>query len=177
MSKVTTRILCIIAGVLLVAAGVAAIADPGGTLEWMSVMLGIVMLFSGISDIAIFASARRLMYGSGWFLINGILTVLMSMFILFDQAFTALTLPFVLGMWLLLSGISVFANSFDLQAFGVRGWGWFTFLGVIMTVGGFVSFIDPLAGAAAISWIVGLILILEGAAFFLWGCFAGRLRI
>ena len=131
-------------------------------------------LFSGIVDIVVFASGRNPLLGSGWFLVDGILTVLLSLFVLFDQAFTALSLPFIFGMWLLFSGVSKFVNSFDLRRLGVRGWGWFTALGVLLAFGGFFSFLDPVAGALTLSILAGALLILQGLSSILRACFSGR---
>ncbi len=177
MQKTATRVLWIIAGILLIAVGVACIAHPGATLGGLSILLGLVMLFSGIVDIVIFATAHNIMYGSGWFLLDGILTVLLSILILCNHMFTALTLPFILGMWLLFSGINRFVTSFDLQRLGVRGWGWFTGLGILLTLAGFLSFVDPLVGAIALTWMIGILLILQGIASILWGCFSNRFWI
>jgi uncharacterized membrane protein HdeD (DUF308 family) len=177
MSKTATRVVWAIMGVLLIAAGILCFAHPGATLEWVSAMLGIVMLLSGAADIAIFATTGSLIYGSGWFLLDGILTVLLSVFILCNQVFTAMTLPFILGMWLIFTGISGFVNSFDLRRFGVRGWGWFTAIGAVLAAAGFFSMMDPLAGAITLSVIVGILFILEGVVSIAWSCFAGRFRM
>lgn len=85
-----------------------------------------------------------------------------------------LSLPFIFGMWLLFGGISRFVSSFDLQRLGVRGWGWFTVLGILLTAAGILSFYDPISGAMALSWIVGLVLILQGIASIASACFSGR---
>ena len=69
---------------------------------------------------------------------------------------------------------SKFVNSFDLQRLGVRGWGWFTVLGILMAVAGFFSFWDPFIGAMAMAAIIGIILILQGIASIMKGCFANR---
>jgi hypothetical protein len=65
----------------------------GAALATLAMLLGVVMLISGVVDIIIFCSARNVMYGAAWFLVDGILTVILSLFILFDQVFTMLTLP------------------------------------------------------------------------------------
>ena len=159
MNKTLSRVLWIIAGVLLIVAGVYCFVSFDAALSGLSLILGLAMLFSGIVDIVIFASSRRFMLGSGWFLLDGIFTVLLAIFLLCNQAFTMLSLPFIFGMWLLFGGISRFVSSFDLQRLGVRGWGWFTALGILLTVAGILSFYDPISGAMALSWIVGLVLI------------------
>lgn len=175
MSKTVSRVLWIISGVLLIVAGVACLANPGSALTSVSVLLGLVMLVSGIVDIVIFAAGHSYMIGAGWFLVDGILTVLLSLFILCNKVFTAMTLPFIFGMWLIFSGITKFVNSFDLQRLGVRGWGWFTALGIVLAVVGFISFLSPFAGAVAIAVMVGVFLILQGISSILRGCFSGRM--
>lgn len=174
MSKTVYRVLWAIAGVLLIVAGILCMTREGTALASIAVFLGIVMLVSGVVDIVIFCAAGNMMFGSGWYLANGILTIIMAIFILCNQAFTMLTLPFIFGMWLMVTGISRFVNSFDLRRFGVRGWGWVTALGVLLTLGGFVSFVDPVAGAAAIGVLLGLCLIAEGAAAIVRACCADR---
>ena len=58
MSRTTSRVLWVIAGVLLVIAGIACLRNPGAAFTSMTVILGVAMLFSGIVDIVIFVSVR-----------------------------------------------------------------------------------------------------------------------
>ena len=174
MHKTLSRVLWILAGILLLVAGVICLASPAAALSGLSLALGIAMLFSGIVDLVVFASGRNFLLGSGWFLVDGILTILLALFVLCNQWFTSLTLPFVFGMWLMFTGISRFANSFELRRLGVRGWGWFTAMGIVMALVGFLSFLDPLTGAVAITVLVGVFLIVQGVAFLLRGCLSHR---
>lgn len=73
MRKTTSRVLWILVGVLLVITGIACFAHPAATLGSLAILLGIAMLFSGVVDLVIFATARDAMYGSGWFLLDGVL--------------------------------------------------------------------------------------------------------
>lgn len=107
-------------------------------------------------------------------LVDGILTVLLSIFLLCNQMFTMMTLPYILGMWLLFSGITKFVNSFDLRRFGVRGWGWVTAFGLLMAAAGFLSFMDPLAAAVTLSVLAGLFLMIQGVVSIVFGCLSGR---
>ena len=83
--------------------------------------------------------------------------------------------PFIFGMWLIFSGITKLVNSFDLQNLGVKGWSWFTVFGILFTVIGFISFTHPFANIAAMAWMIGLFLILQGIVSVLRGCFSDRL--
>ena len=158
MNRTLSRVLWIIAGVLLIIAGVLCLASPGVAVESLALWFGLAMLFSGIVDVAVFAAGQSCMAGSGWF----------------DQWFTALTLPFLFGMWLMFSGITKFANSFELKRLGIRGWGWFTVLGLVLAAAGFLSFLEPVAGLLALSILVGVFFLLQGIASILRGCFSSR---
>lgn len=83
-------------GILFLLAGIYCLCNPDVGL--LSLYLGIVMLISGIIDIVVFAVSSRYAAGAGWFLADGILTVLLSLFLLFNQAFIVLSLPFLFAM-------------------------------------------------------------------------------
>ncbi len=174
MSKNFSRVLWALAGILLVIAGVTCLAQPAVALVTMSVFLGVSMLVSGIIDLVIYARGHAVLFGAGFFLVDGILTVVLSLLILFNQAFTTLTLPMIFGMWLLFSGISNTVHSFDLRRLGVHGWGWFTALGILLAVAGFCSFMDPVIGMVTLDILVGGLLILQGVASILRAFFSGR---
>ncbi len=175
MNTNTSRILWIIAGVLLIIAGILCLFNPGTALVTLSLYLGIAMLVSGIIDIVIFAKGSSHIAGAGWILADGILTVIMSLFLLFDQAFAILSLTFIFGMWLIFSGISQFVHSFELKRFGVRGWGWFTAIGILLTLAGFFSFMDPVAELFALGVMVGIMFLCQGIAIIVRACFSHRM--
>ena len=177
MSRTMSRVLWIIAGVFLIIAGIGCMRNPGEVLYGLPFIFGVAMMFSGIVDIVIFAMGHDYIAGSGWFLADGILTVLMSLFVLDNGWFTTITISFIFGMWLIFSGITKFVNSFDLQRLGVRGWGWFTAIGVLLACAGFFSFLSPIASLVAMTTVVGVFLILQGIVSIMRGCFSGRLWI
>ena len=133
-------------------------------------LLGVFMLLSGIIEIVVFATTSGLMFGSGWLLLDGILTVILSLFLLFNQWFTMMSLPFLFTLWLLFSGISRFVSAFDLRAVGVRGWGWVLGVGIILVVVGFICMMDPWVSVAAIGMTVGLTFLLEGISSIIYAC-------
>ena len=135
-------------------------------------MLGIFMLAAGIAEIVVFAGTSGMLIGSGWLLLDGVLTVIMSLFLLFNQWFTLLSLPFIFTVWLMFSGISRFVSAFDLHALGVRGWGWVLALGILLMAAGFVCMMDPWVSVAAIGVTVGIVFLLEGLSCIAYACIA-----
>ena len=156
------RILNVAAGVLLIAAGIYCLCNQDVAAMTAGVMVGVFMLISGVIEIIVFASTSGLLFGSGWLLLDGVLTVILSLFLLFNQWFTLL--------WLLFSGISRFVSAFDLRAMGVRGWGWVLAVGILLMVAGFICMMDPWVSVAAIGLTVGLAFLLEGVSSIVYAC-------
>ena len=98
------------------------------------------------------------------------MTVILSLFLLFNQWFTLLSLPFLFTLWLLFSGISRFVSAFDLRALGVRAWGWVLALGILLMAGGFICMMDPWVSVTAIGVTVGLVFLLEGVSAIVCAC-------
>ena len=170
MHTKTVRILNIVAGILLIAAGIYCLCNEDVAVLSAGLMLGVFMLAAGIAEIVVFAGTSGMLIGSGWLLLDGVLTVIMSLFLLFNQWFTLLSLPFIFTVWLMFSGISRFVSAFDLHALGVRGWGWVLAVGILLMVAGFICMMDPWVSAAAVGVTVGLVFLLEGISAIVCAC-------
>ena len=157
MRTKTVRILNIVAGILLIAAGIYCLCNEDVAVLSAGLMLGVFMLAAGIAEIVVFAGTSGVLIGSGWLLLDGVLTVIMSLFLLFNQWFTLLSLPFIFTVWLMFSGISRFVSAFDLHALGVRSWGWVLAVGILLMAAGFICMMDPWVSAAAVGVTVGLV--------------------
>lgn len=170
MSTKSFRILNVAAGALLIAAGIYCLCNQDIAVLSAGLLLGLFMLVSGIIEIVVFAGTSGLLIGSGWLLLDGVLTVILSLFLLLNQWFTLMSLPFLFTAWLLFSGVSRFVSAFDLKALGVRAWGWVLALGIVLTVAGFVCMMDPWVSVAAMGVTVGVVFLLEGVSAIFYGC-------
>lgn len=174
MTSRTMRILSIIIGVLLIAAGIYCLCNQDVAAMSAGIVLGLLMLIAGIVEIVIFAGTSRFILGSGWLLLDGVLTVVMSLFLLFNHWFTMMSLPILFTVWLLFSGVSRFVSAFDLKALGMRGWGWILALGIVLLVFGVVCMMDPWVSVVAVGVTVGLVFILEGIGTIAVACISRR---
>ena len=170
MTSKTMRVLNIVSGVLLVLIGIYCLCNQDIAAETAGLMVGILMLASGIIKIVVFATTSSLLIGSGWLLLDGVLTVILSLFLLFNEWFTMLSLPFLFALWLLFSGISRFVSAFDLKALGVRNWGWVLAVGNFLMIAGFICMMDPWVSIAAVGVTVGLVFLLEGISSIVYAC-------
>lgn len=170
MQKKSFRILNIAAGVLLIIAGVYCLCNQDVAVLSAGLLLGIFMLASGIIEVAVATRMCGVLIGSGWLMLDGVLTVIMSLFLLFNQWFTMLSLPFLFTLWLLFSGVSRFVSAFDLRALGVHEWGWILAIGIILILAGLICMMDPWVSVAAIGVTVGLVFLLEGISSVIYAC-------
>lgn len=165
MSTKAIRIIDIAAGILLTAGGVFCLCNQDAAVVSAGILFGLFMLAAGIAEIVVFAGTSKTLLGSGWMLLNGVLTVIMALLLLFNQWFTLLSLPLLFTLWLLFSGIGRFVSAFDLRALGVRAWGWVLAIGILFTAAGIICMMDPWISVAAVGLTVGLVLILQVSAW------------
>lgn len=171
MASKSMRVLNIVSGVLLIAVGIYCLCNQDIAAATAGFMVGIFMLVSGIIEIVVFAvTSGLLLFGSGWLLLDGVLTVILSLFLLFNQWFTMLPLPLLFTLWLLFSGISRFVSAFDLKALGVHNWGWVLAVGIVLMIAGFICMMDPLVSITAVGMTVGLVFLLEGISAIVYAC-------
>ena len=85
MTSRTMRILNIISGILLIAAGIYCLCNQDVAAMSAGIILGLFMLASGVVMIVIYSGTRRFILGAGWLLLDGIITVIFSLFLLTNQ--------------------------------------------------------------------------------------------
>ena len=100
MSTKAIRIIDIAAGILLTAGGVFCLCNQDAAVVSAGILFGLFMLAAGIAEIVVFAGTSKTLLGSGWLLLNGVLTVAAPVQPMVHAAFIApavYTLAFVLG--------------------------------------------------------------------------------
>ncbi len=162
MNKKKMRTLSILAGVLLIAAGIYCLCNKQAAVLSAGVILGIFMLCAGVVEIVLFSVGGGLVFGAGWLLLDGVLTVLLSLLLLFNRWFTMVSLPILFTLWLLFTGAARLVSSLDLRMLGVRAWRWVLALGVVLLALGILGLLDPVVSSVAFAITIGLVFILEG---------------
>ena len=99
MSTKAIRIIDIAAGILLTAGGVFCLCNQDAAVVSAGILFGLFMLAAGIAEIVVFAGTSKTLLGSGWLLLNGVLTVIMALLLLFNQWFTLLSLPLLFSIF------------------------------------------------------------------------------
>ena len=159
----------LILSILMIPAGICAIVYPETTLISLAWIIGLIVLIDGFCTIMLFALEHNFLFGAGWLLLDGVITVVLAVFLLFNNLFTASALPYVFGMWVIISGVQKAIYSFDLKKIGISGWGWVLAFGILSSAVGIVALTDPVVSTIAISVLVGWMLITYGvSSIILW---------
>lgn len=172
------RILTIMSGILLIAAGIFCFMNPGATFLSIAFVLGIVMLFSGMSSITSFWFDRKakLRDVTQWRLADGFVTTVLGLVVISNQLVTDAMIPIFFGMWVLFSGTLRMLASYDLKERGIASWKWGLLWGLLSVLIGMVSFVRPIVATAAISMIVGVFFLLQGVNVIILGGHMRRVR-
>ncbi|WP_099223821.1 HdeD family acid-resistance protein [Listeria costaricensis] len=174
--KTFGRVLLLIAGILMIIMGIWLLFNPVATLLASNVFFAIVLLVSGIFHTVSYFSDKKLQHVSGWVLAEGILSILLGVFMLFNEIAGAATLVMLFAMWVLFAGIMRIISSMSAKNNNVSGWGWLLALGIIGVVLGFIAMFDPVVSVIGIVIVMATFFIVQGisaiASFFFLGKFS-----
>ena len=151
--------LILLEGISLVILGILLLSSPGMTVVVLIQFMGIYWFVSGIFKIiSIFLDSSMW----GWKLLAGIVGILAGIIVvqhpIWSPVVIGATLIIIVGIQgIVMGGVSVY------QAFKGAGWG-AGLLGILSIFFGLVLLLNPVLGAAALPWVLGILGIVGGIA-------------
>ena len=125
------------------------------------------LLLAGIFLIVGSLSMRQVLDNWGWRLAEGIIDVLVALFIFTHVGLTAETLPLILGFWMMFYGVLMTIDAIGTpKDAGSNHWANIV-LGIMITLLGYFIGSNLLAGAISISFLMGLAFLLLGITYVL----------
>lgn len=163
--------LLLVAGIACIAVGIVVFCYPGEAYLTLSILFGILMLLSGIVEIALYCSSNNYFIRSGVSLVGGILDLLLGMLLCCNVAATAALLPILLGIWLLFRSIQMIDFWSRLRTFNVPNAGWQVASGVLLLLLSLLIIFHPFGlGTVVVVALVGCGLIIAGISLCAVGC-------
>lgn len=155
--------LLMLAGILCFACGIAVFAFPLESYVVISILVGVVMLFTGAAQLIIASSSGNYLAMRGYMIVGGIVDLLLGLFLCIYPGITLMVLPLLLGIWLMYHSFMLIAFGGDLDTFRIDGGGMVVVGGVILLVLSILILVNPLsAGIATIVVIAGAGLLVLG---------------
>lgn len=155
--------LCIL-GLLLIALGIFCIANPNVTLLSTARILGFGTLFLGIIKMIFTFRTQAIIPFSGSRMLSALIDIFFGCFILCHLFGTAISLPVLFAIWVIIQGISVAVQSFDYKKAGFSSWWIILILGICGAILGFFGLKNLDITAATLSGLIGIAIIILGLA-------------
>ena len=151
-------------GVLLLVLGIAAIAIPPVATLAVEVLIGWLILFSGL--IGLVATFRtRGAPGFGWSLVSALLGIAVGVLLLASPLRGAVTLTLVLTVFFFIEGVASIFYALEHRRELSGRWAWMLFSGLVdLLLAAAIVFGLPGTAAWAIGLLVGINLVLGGSA-------------
>lgn len=162
------RLNLFITGAILVALGILTFRYPLDAIMTVGTFIGIGLVISGINEFSGFYFFRFKR-----FILLGLLDIIAGILMIARPGITSFILPFVIGLWLFMTGISRVSVSFWLGGAKVGGWWLMLIDGIILIALSLLMCASPIVSALSIMMVLacsliayGILAILEGIVMF-----------
>ena len=152
----------LIIGVLLTIVGVYIFTVPVATYITLSVFFSISFIISGLLDIIFAIQNSKDLKGWGWYLVNGILTLALGIYLSVYPAISMSILPFVVGFTLLFRSFLLLGYAFDLKELKVVSWGDIALLSVLGILFSFLLIANPFFTGISLVTLTALAFLFAG---------------
>ncbi len=132
-------------------------------LAWsLGIVLGVMLIAIGIVTIIYAVVIKKMILGSGWLIIQGILSIVLGIVLTTIRDASVSFVSFIMATWLVIRGVSKMWDSTTLRRFRVSSWRLTLLLGVLyFTLGFMMYFLNGLA-SDVIAIIIGSFAIASG---------------
>lgn len=110
-------------GILFLIFGIYVFSVPLATYVTLSIFFSVSFLFSGITEIFFSLQNSKSLQGWGWFLVSGLLTTAIGIYLIANLQISMTVLPFVIGFTLLFRSFQLLGFAFDMKSMRIMSWG------------------------------------------------------
>jgi uncharacterized membrane protein HdeD (DUF308 family) len=144
-------------GVATVILGLIVSFHPSGSLNVIAVLVGILMIISGIFDlIRVFDAAEQ---HRVWLGIAGLLYVVIGVVLIRHLHLTVAFIGLIVGLTWIVQGLSALFGGI---AGSREGRGWWIFFGIVSLIAGIVVVADPISSVTVLAVLLGIWFIVMG---------------
>jgi uncharacterized membrane protein HdeD (DUF308 family) len=139
----------LIRGILAVLFAVMALMLPGLTTVMLVLLYGVYTLADGLTALWVGGGAR-----AWWFVLLGILGVIVGIFTFIYPGITAVALLYLIAAWTVVRGVFEIVTAIQLRKEINNEW-MLIIAGILSVLFGVALVVNPAAGALAVVWIIG----------------------
>ncbi|MGV4413751.1 HdeD family acid-resistance protein [Chryseobacterium sp. T1] len=152
----------LILGIVLLLFGIYIFTVPLETYLTLSVLFSISFVTSGVFEIFFSFQNSKSLNGWGWYLVSGILSLAIGIYLLINPGISVVILPFVVGFAIMFRSFYLLGISFDLKDAGVMNWGNLAITSILGIILSFLLISNPLFSGISIVTLTALSFIFLG---------------
>lgn len=156
--------LLFVSGILTVLLGVLSLLNPMKSFSMLVIILSTGILVAGIMEIIYSLSNRKEITDWYWYLLGGILNLIVGLTLLYNPLITLIVLSIYMGLLILFKSIFAIITAFSSRKYGNEAWGRLLMIGVIGVLVAILLLMKPDLFGIAIGVWVGIGLIFIGTA-------------
>jgi len=153
-----------IAGLLLLALGVFALASPWRAYVKMVHYAGAVLLLNGTLLIAVSYTSHSSLRERHWILVESLMDLFFGVILLFNPLLSFIAFPIFIGYWMIGKGMLKTIAAIRLARF-IRGWALACLAGILSVAFGVLVIYNPLERSDAITLFVGAFALVMGGLY------------
>lgn len=170
------RIWGFIVGAVLTVLGVLCLIFPVESVQVMAIIAGILMIAAGVAEIAAVSRVPVYVF-SGAGVVYGVLNILSGIILLLmDRTGQVYLFGFIFAINMMVFGIDELVGASRASFFNFSGSGWLIASGVINIIMSIVFFFLPGASAITVSILAGIYLIISGVTLLSYAASARELK-
>ena len=162
MKKHLLNVCWLASAVLLAAAGLGCMLNPGDVMTMMAEWIGAVMVLSGLMQLGVVWLMRKSVFGDRAFFTKALVTVIVGVFVMCKSFIAGEVLRVLVSMMVLVDAVSLLGAAWAMNGDRVRGRGSLWLIGLVELVLGVCGFLRPEIINVAVSVIMGVSLLYEG---------------
>lgn len=162
MKKNILNVLWLCSAALLTAAGLGCMLNPGDVMSMMADWVGLVMVLSGLMQLAVVWLMRKSVFGDRSFFTKAVVSIIVGVFIMCKSFIAGEVLRVLVSMMVLVDAVSILGAAWAMNSYHVAGRGWLWLIGLVEMVLGVCGFLKPEIVNVAVSAMMGVSLIYEG---------------
>ena len=124
----------LIIGILALVLGIFMLGSPAITYELLTLLLGVALIVFGVIQLVVAMLSKNFFVSRAAAIIGAILDIVLGVLLAANPGIAALTLPLILGMWMMYKSFMMISYAGDLKGFKIRGYGFTMFCGIVLLV-------------------------------------------
>ena len=155
--------------------GLCLIVWPRISASALCVIAGILLLAAGAVDIALYFNGDSYGVPFGFNLASGLFSALLGVVLLLNPANAALLLPIFVGVFVILDAAFTLQVAIDLKRAGISRWWTILLLSAVSFIMGALLLFNPFAGETALMLFMGITLVADAVENIWTVCYTARM--